>query len=324
MKQNVRIMIVIFTISFVLSLIKFYAYFITASNAILSDAFESIVNVFAGGMAILSVRLSSKPADNEHPYGHGKIEFITSGVEGGLILMAGIFTIGHTIYDYIQQTAVTEVPIGFRLMTIAGVVNGVMAFILINKGKKSRSIAMVADGKHLASDALSSVAVIIGLGLVWLTGLRILDTITAISVGVFIIYEGYKLVRAAYAGIMDETDKKALEEILAILNEGRKPTWIDIHNMRVIRYGGNYHLDFHLTLPWYITLEEAHNQAEAIHHLLEEKLGFAIEVFIHTDHCLESSCSICMISTCAVRKKPYVKKLEWTISTIIPNKRHGV
>ncbi len=205
------------SIGVVILLIKFYAFHVTGSNAILSDALESIINVMAGSFALYSLILAAKPKDRDHPYGHGKIEFISSGIEGTLILLAGFSIVAKSAHDLFNQHELESLDLGLYLVAGAGLTNYVLGWFTESYGKKNHSPTMVASGKHLKSDGYTSVGLIIGLGIVMLTGLIWVDSVVAIAFGIYIAFVGVKEIRKSVAGIMDEADFELLEGLISEL-----------------------------------------------------------------------------------------------------------
>lgn len=318
-----RLIVLSLVVSVVLLIIKFYSYYVTGSNAILTDALESIVNVVASSFAIYSIYLSSQPKDKNHPYGHGKIEFFSAGIEGILIILAGLFIVYRSVYTLVFPEPLAELPVGMALVGFSGVVNGVLGYVLQKKGRQLNSLTLLADGKHIATDAISSFVLIVGIAVIYLTGLYFLDSVFSMVFAGYIILNGYKLVRGSVAGLMDETNPVALALAVEILNENRKENWIDIHNMRVQQYGGDSHIDLHLTLPYYFDLVRVHDEVHNVEEVLENNLPGYVEVFVHADPCIpESCCNYCQIKDCAVRKYPKVKKIEWDENNMSKNQKH--
>lgn len=305
-------------------LIKFAAWIITQSNAILTDALESIVNVFAGAFALYSVSYAAKPKDEDHPYGHGKIEFLSIGLEGTLIAIAGISIVVKSIYNLFYPHEIDSIDIGLFLTLFTGFVNLIMGLYLQKKGKELHSVTLIADGKHILSDAYSSGGLIIGIILIWISGISWMDSVVAIIFGLLILYTGYKLMRKSLAGVLDEVDYALVEEIVEVLNKNRKDEWIDIHNFRVIKYGSNLHIDCHITLPWYYSLEQSHCLVSEVENILAKESENHVEVFIHADPCLPDSCSICALKNCAERKHPFIKQIDWSIEVILKNQKHSL
>lgn len=302
--------------------IKFYAYYITNSNAILSDALESIINVAAGCFALFCIFYASKPKDEDHPYGHGKIENLSAGFEGALIFIAGISIIANGINGFFHPHPLNELDMGLLLSAFAGICNFLMGSYLVRKGKKYNSVLMTADGKHLISDTISSVGLILGLGIIYFTGILWIDNLLAIVLGGIILSTGFKFIRQSVFNLLDKADVELLNRLIDVLNKNRRMKWIDVHNLRVLKYGSQLHVDCHITLPWYDSLEQAHEEVESVEKIVKGNLGGEIEFFIHADPCLPLSCSICTMGDCKFRKTGFVKKLLWTIENLLPDSKH--
>ena len=181
----------------------------------------------------------------------------------------------------------------------------------------------MASGKHLQSDTYSTVGIIAGLVLLYFVKLWWIDSAVAILFAFIIMFTGYKIVRTSVAGIMDEADTTLLQKLVVMLNANRRPNWIDVHNLRIIKYGGTIHLDCHLTVPWYLNVHQAHEEIDALSALVKNEYGESMELFVHSDGCLDFSCSVCTKDDCTVRKHPFEKKIEWTMDKIVSNKKHG-
>jgi len=321
-QRKIKIMRVMLSFSIVVMLIKFVAFFITHSNAILTDALESIINVSAGIFALFSIYFASQPKDENHPYGHGKMEFFSAGVEGGLILIGGSYIVVKSIYNFFNPIVIHSLDIGFCISLFAGFCNYLMGRYLIKKGETLNSALMVADGKHLLSDTVSSIGLVVGLSIIYFTQQYWIDNMIAILFGLFIFYTGYKLVKESVNNLLDEADYEKLNQIVGIFNENRRNNWIDIHNLRVLKYGSYLHIDAHITLPWYNTLEESHNEVSAVEKLIKEKLDGEVELFFHADPCLPISCPICSKTDCDKRRSEFVKRLDWTLKNVLPDRKH--
>ena len=319
---NLRIQKWVFAIALLLFGIKLYAYYLTRSVAVLTDALESTVNVIAGGIGLYSLFLAAKPRDENHPYGHGKAEFLSAAVEGTLIIIAGFIIIYESAMNLVRPHNITALDKGMALVGVTAVINFIVGFVSVRIGKKNNSLALIASGQHLKSDAYSTLALVIGLALILLTGLQWLDGIVAILFAFFIIYTGYKIIRSSIAGIMDEADEELLSKMVRILNSNRRDNWIDLHNLRVIKYGGQLHVDCHLTVPWYLNVLEAHNEVDILRALIRREFGDTLELFVHTDPCLDFSCSICTRFDCQVRRRPFEEKFAWTLENMISDKKH--
>ena len=252
--------------------LKFYGYWITGSSAILSDALESIINVVASGFGLGSVVVSAKPADASHPYGHGKIEFFSAGFEGALIILAaaGIFFQG--IKQILNPQDLPQLGIGLSFLVAAGLGNLVMGLVELRIGKRTKSLVLEADGKHLLTDVYTSGVVLVGLALVYFTGWFRFDGIIACVAGANIVFWGAKLVRKAFGELMHTSDPELLDEICDLLSRHKKDMWIDIHRLRSWRSGKKIHVDFHLILPKDLPLEEGHREVKELENSIQPTL----------------------------------------------------
>lgn len=303
-------------------LLKFLAWWLTSSTAILTDALESIINVIASGFALYSIYLSGLPRDRNHPYGHGKIEFFSSGFEGALILSAGVFIIFQAIQSFSDPHPITYLGWGVVLISVTTAANALVGWLLIRNGRVTNSITLIADGRHLMTDSLSSLIVVVGMGIILLTGLTWFDGVLSLILSVVIIWNGFGLIRHSVAGLMDETDLVLMQRILDILNRYKHTNWIDIHNLRAQRYGADLHIDCHLTLPYYWTLAQVHQEVHEFEEILKKEISNEVEIFIHADPCLPECCHYCRIEDCPVRAQTFSGDVEWTISNISSNQKH--
>jgi len=323
-QKNIKVQQWVALLSVVLLLVKIGAYYLTNSVAILTDALESIVNVIAGFVGLFSLYISAKPHDEDHPYGHGKIEFVSAAMEGSMIFVAGFLIIYNAVKNIIYPESLHQLDLGMALICGTAVVNYGMGIICIRIGKKNDSMALQASGKHLLSDTYTTLGIVVGLILIYFTNILWLDSAIAILFAFIIIYTGYKILRSSLAGIMDETDTTLLKQIVDTLNKHRTENWIDFHNLRIIKYGNRLHIDCHLTVPWYLNMHEAHHEIDEITKLTRTKFGESIEFFIHTDGCLEFQCRICDKFSCPVRQHNFEKKVRWTVENISRDKKHEV
>jgi cation diffusion facilitator family transporter len=322
--QNIRIQKIVAGLSIILLIAKTIAYLLTGSVAILTDALESIVNVVAGIFGLYSLYLSAKPKDADHPYGHGKIEFLSAAIEGSMITLAGIIIIYEAVRNLIHPHALSQLGIGMWLIGITALINFSMGSLAIRTGTKNNSLALLASGKHLHSDTYSSLGILVGLLLVYFTNIQWIDSAVALLFSVIIVYTGIKIVRSSVAGIMDETDHKLLLKLVDLLNKNRRENWIDLHNVRIIKYGSVLHLDAHLTVPWYLNVHEAHQEIDELASLVRKEFGESLELFVHSDGCLDFSCKICKKVECTVRKSKFLESIEWTTTNISTDKKHSL
>jgi cation diffusion facilitator family transporter len=323
-KKNIQVQRVVVGVAILLLAVKFTAYAITHSVAILTDAMESIVNVLSGFLGLYSLAVSARPRDADHPYGHGKVEFISSAVEGTMIVAASFFIFYESIVALIDPRPIQQVDDGMILVSAAAIINFALGSWCIRVGRKHKSVALVSSGKHLQTDTWTTVGIIAGLAAIYFFNIPWLDRVIALLFGLMILITGYKIIRQAIAGIMDETDKALLEKMVGLLNSQRRENWIDLHNLRIIKYGPVLHVDAHLTVPWYLNVHEAHREIDALANLVRQEFGESLELSVHSDGCLDFSCPICAKTDCLVRKNPFEKKVGWTMHNISTNKKHDV
>ncbi|HTN17854.1 MAG TPA: cation diffusion facilitator family transporter [Chitinophagaceae bacterium] len=321
MNQTIRIQRLIAIFSVVLFVGKLWAWYLTHSVAILTDALESTVNVITGFIGLFSVSLAARPRDMNHPYGHGKAEFVSAAVEGALILIAGLMIIYQVIYVYFHPVPLHSLDTGMLLTGITGVLNFGFGVFALRIARRNHSIAVEAAATHLKSDAYSTFAIVAGLLIVRLTGLQWIDQLLALVFGVVIIVTGYRVLRKSLSGIMDEADEALLNEVLDTLNQERRPSWLDLHNLRAIQYGDVLHIDAHLTLPWYFTVEAAGAETRAMEASVSRKFKRKVECFIHVDASDRQNCSVCGAATCTDTMHLSATP-SWTLEHIMTDRVH--
>lgn len=303
---------------------KIIAWKLTNSDAVFSDAMESIVNVISAFMGLYSLHLAAKPKDEDHPYGHGKVEFVTSGIEGALIAIAGIMIIYEGANSLITGKILNKLDWGIWIIAATAIVNYFLGYISIKKGENENSLVLIASGKHLQSDTVTTLGVVISLVIVYFTKIYWIDSAVALIFGIYIIFVGYKIVRKSLSGIMDEQDPDLLNQIVAVLENNRKTEWIDIHNMKIQQFGASLHIDAHITLPWYYTLRDAHKEMENVIILLAKNTKRTVEFNFHMDDCRTVSCPVCQIKDCPVREREFIKRVEWTAENVTREVKHTV
>jgi cation diffusion facilitator family transporter len=321
-QQNLNVQKWVAVVSVALLVVKFFAYYSTHSVSILTDALESIVNVLAGFIGLYSLYVAAKPRDLDHPYGHGKAEFISAAIEGTMIGSAGAIILYKAIQHLVHPVPLHKIDLGILLIAITAIINFAVGYFCLRTGKKNNSAALMASGKHLQTDTWSTVGIIAGLALLYFTGYTWIDSTVACLFGCFIIFTGYRIVRSSLAGIMDEADEKLLGRVVEVLNANRQPNWVDLHNLRVIKYGSVLHVDCHLTVPWYLNVHEAHQEIDVLAKLIRKEFGESLELFVHTDGCLYTQCPICIKEDCPVRQHNFEQKITWTLENISRNKKH--
>jgi len=258
------------------------AYALTGSVGLFSDALESVVNLIAAVTAYLSLGYAARPADRNHTYGHEKIEFFSSGLEGILILVAGGGTAAFAVRRLVYTQPLEDLEIGAVIALVASGVNLVVARILLFYGRKHRSIVLEADGKHLMSDVWTSVGVVGGLGLVLITGIAFLDSVMAILVGLNIMWTGWELIRRSFDGLMDHAIPSAEQEQIRGVIAANLPPGATFHAVRTRQAGAHRFLEFHLLVDGDQSVRAAHHVAHRIEAALIAALP-GLEVVIHVE-----------------------------------------
>ena len=304
-------------LSVVLLAAKVFAWRLTASTAILSDAIETTINVVAASLAYFSIVQGAKPPDRDHPYGHGKAEDFSAGVEGTLIVIAALLIVWHALHRLVDPRPIGQLDLGLLIILCTSLANGAMGMYLIRQGRSQASQALIADGYHLITDTVTSAGVVVGLILVRLSGQTWLDPVAAIAVAAHILVVGLRLMRQSVGRLMDEADEELLEEIAVRLQATRLPEWIDVHELRVWRSGDLRHIDLHLTLPRYYTVEQAHDTQAHLKEVLLAPYGGRGECIVHLDPCRPECCHICAVSNCPVRDAPLQARPEWTGEVLV-------
>jgi cation diffusion facilitator family transporter len=314
---EVRAMWLSLVLATVLLAVKSAAFALTHSQAVLSDALESIVNVAASGFALYSVWLAGQPADASHPYGHGKAEAFSAGFEGGLVVLAGCAILWGAVPSLWAPAPLDNIDLGLLLIVWAGAVNLALGYFLIRIGRRTGSMALEADGHHVLSDSVTTGGVLVGLGIVRITGWQWVDGLVAIVVGLHLLRVGVGLVQRAVGNLMDRADPVVLALIAQELRGVRRPGLIEAHNLRSWRTGSLHHIDFHLTVPRYWELEEAHRVEHEIADVLCRLLQDHADVIIHLDPCVPDCCSYCDYEPCPVRAAPFGGPREWSESYLV-------
>ena len=307
--------------SFFIFLFKISAYKITGSTAVLSDALESIVNVVASIVALFVVRYAAQPADNEHPYGHGKAESFSSAFEGGMIFFAAIMIIWESAQALITHTPTQKLEMGLLVVGVAALMNLVLGLYLLRIGKTHHSEALRASGAHVLSDVYTTVGVMVGLGLVMVTGLQWLDPLIAIAVGLQLAYAGFKIVRGSMGVLMDEQDEDILSDFALALEKNRIPGIIDLHNLRIIRSGHFHHVDAHLVVPEYWNIAHVHEVTHDFERQVVQSYNFDGEIAFHLDPCKKSYCVTCHVTDCPMRERPFEEARPFTVKSLTDGPR---
>ena len=302
---RVRAGLISLVVSVVLLAAKYEAYRLTGSTAILSDALESIVNVVAAIFALGGILFAGRPADRNHPYGHGKIEFFSAAFEGGLIAFAAVVILYEVVLSLVVRLQVRELDTGLLIISGAGLANLALGLFLVRTGRKHQSLTLVADGQHVLSDFWTTVGIVVGLLLVRVTGIWWLDPLVAAVVAVNLMWTGFRLVRHAAGGLLDEEDTLLLNRLLGVLGGYVGQGIIRVHHLRAIRAGRFHHVDAHLVVPEFWSVDRAHEAAEDLADRVIRALGVDGELIFHTDPCHRAYCPMCDLADCPVRREPF-------------------
>ncbi len=304
-RARLRAVVISLAVSVVLLAAKYQAYRLTGSTAILSDALESIVNVVAAVFALGGIIFAGRPADRNHPYGHGKIEFFSAAFEGGLIAFAAVLIFYEVILSLLRGPEVRALDLGVPIVLGAGLVNLLLGWYLIRTGRKHESLTLVADGRHVLADFYTSAGIVIGLLLVRFTGIVWLDPVLAAVVALNLLWTGFRLVRQAAGGLLDEEDTALLDRLLEVLQPHLRQGVIRVHHLRAIRAGRFHHVDAHLVVPEFWSVERSHETAEDLAERLIKEVGVEGEMTLHTDPCHRVYCRMCDLDDCPVRREPF-------------------
>lgn len=262
--------------------IKYLAYLATGSVALYSDALESIVNVVTAITALIAIKISQTPPDHEHPFGHHKAELFSAIIEGALILVAALMILQEAVAALRAPHAIEQPALGLAINGVATAINAGWALILIRRGGVLKSAALTADGWHLMTDVMTSVGVLVGLALVFLTGWQILDPLLAAAVALNILWTGYKIMRQSASRLLDEAASPEVQaQIRALLAENGDGA-LQAHDIRTRDAGGAVFIEFHLVVPGSMSVSEAHRICDRLEDAIEARIAGA-EVMIHVE-----------------------------------------
>ncbi|MBF0697336.1 cation diffusion facilitator family transporter [Actinomyces bowdenii] len=245
--------------------LKGLAAWLTGSVGLLSDAAESLVNLVAAVVALIVLKISIRPADADHQFGHSKAEYFSAVIEGVMIFVAAAFIIISSIERLLNPVMPEQLGVGLVISVAASLLNGAVAWVLYRKGRQERSLTLIADAKHLATDIVTSTAVLVGVGLVAVFDSPILDAIVALGAGLNIMWTGFKLIRESVAGLMDAAPSaEALRTVEEVLERRRRPGVIDFHAVRLREAGARRFMDLHVLVPAAWSVKQGHDFTEEI------------------------------------------------------------
>ncbi|ALO16424.1 Ferrous-iron efflux pump FieF [Salinivirga cyanobacteriivorans] len=299
---------------------KLVAYFLTNSVGILTDALESTVNVATGFITLYSIYVATKPQDENHPYGHGKAEFLSASVEGFLIIIAGIIIIYEAVKRLFLPAEILQLDIGIVIVAVAGLFNYLLGWYSIRTGKKHKSIALISGGKHLQSDTYSSIGLVAGLLILYFTGEVWLDSLIALIFGTIIIITGIRILKETTSHLMDEADFELIKQFRNVIKEHKSDTWIDIHNFKLVKYGNAYHINCDLVLPYFLNLAQAHEEGEKLKKLVVDSFSEEIIFNLHIDECFKLYCKNCKQENCPARQEKFIEEADFDLKKFINEK----
>jgi cation diffusion facilitator family transporter len=292
---------------------KIVTWQLTGSVAVLSDALESTVNIAAAALLVFSMFVAARPADRDHPYGHGKVEFLSAGIEGALIVVAAVLIAVEAIGQLIRGGAPHDLSLGLISLAALSGGNALLGFYLLRTGRAAQSLALVADGRHVLADVWTSAGVLVGLAAVKLTGIAWLDPAVALAVAANIVREGSRVARSALRGLMDEADPELLGRLVAAVARDRASHEIDVHGLRAWRSGALVHADLHLVVPRYYDAERLHEISEVVEARLLGGIAEPGEAVVHFDPCGPVHCPTCEMPACRVRSAAFEKRTALSV-----------
>ena len=285
MSSTEKIAIGSILIGLIVLALKTFAWWLTGSVALMSDAMESIVNVATAVAALIAIRIASRPADHDHPYGHHKAEFFSAVLEGVMIIVAALLILREAWHAF-QAPRMLDAPLaGLLINGFAGVLNAGWCWVLISRGRRLRSPALVADGHHLLSDVISSGGVVLGVALAVVTGWAVLDPALAALVAVNILWSGWKVIASSVSGLMDEAvDNDTLADIRTTISDNATGA-IEAHDLRTRHAGARTFIDFHLVVDGQTTVDAAHDICDRIEQALKAQVpGSMITIHVEPEH----------------------------------------
>jgi cation diffusion facilitator family transporter len=296
---------------------KYLAFHVSQSAALKSDAIENVVNVVAAVFALGAIIFADKPADREHPYGHGKIEHFSAAFEGGMISLAAVLIGYEAFRSIIEGVPIKNLTLGLGINFAAGVLNGLLGLFLIWQGKRHESSALTADGHHVFSDFYVTLGLAAGLLLVKATGLTWLDPAMALAVCAALAYTGFKLVRTSSAALLDTEDPAMVQRLVEAINRVRPKDIVAIHELRTLRSGRYIHVDIHMVIPEFYGIGQGHELADQFGKAVLDVAGIEGELHTHVDPCLKAFCDQCEVDPCPVRTNPQTNESKITFDQAI-------
>lgn len=299
-------------VSLILCVCKFVAYRITLSDAIFSDAMESIVNVVAATLSFYALYKSTQK-NSQFPYGAGKLESISTFAEGSLLAFASLAIMLTAFTSLINKQNLQELKLGIFLVLITAIANALLAVYLRYESKRLKSHALSASSTHIFSDVVTSVVLVVGLILIQWTGWMFLDSLMAFIMAIFIAYLSFKHLKIGVREILDKENLQLLKELEKIFNNIDQPGLIQIHQVKIIRSGPLHHIDAHLVIPEFWSVKTIHEELKKLEQSISKTYNYRVEIGSHLDPCRKAYCKHCQVSPCSIRKEDFVEKLKVTV-----------
>lgn len=308
--------------AFIVLLLKVHAYTTGGSAGFFSDAGESLVNILTALLGLYGVWWARRPRDRDHPYGHGKVDTLIAALQALIVIAtAGGLALSILTGHYMTAQA-GAAPTALLYQAGAMTMNALLAFLLWRGSRVYSSAILRSESFHLLGDVGTSLVVVINfLGLQWHYSNLLIDKLVGLGMVVLVGYGALRILRETGAALVDTQDPYLLRRLADALEKHRRPEWIDLHNVRIQRYGQALHIDGHVTLPWYWTLHDAHEAMKALEHTLRRELGGEVEFFWHMDPCEPVCCPFCEVSGCPHRQKPFLRRRRISPETLFVNQK---
>lgn len=305
-----------FIVSIVITAMKWAAYLLTSSVAFKSDAYEGLVNILASSVALLTLSYSRIPKDADHPYGHGKIEYFSAAFEGGLISLAGILILYESVKSFYMGMELKSIDAGLWLNAGAGMINGVVALILLKASKKYHSISLEADGKHLMSDFLTTIVLFVGVLIIRFTNWNWLDPLLAFFVSLLLLKTGYELIRKSIDSLIDTQDPLVIDTMIKRMNEFKTSEVISAHGLRMKKAGHEIYSEIHIVIPEYFDVKSAHHLVTKFTDLICAHSQPRIHLTFHLDPCEKNFCESCAIKDCSIRMNAFNQEEVFSFKSV--------
>lgn len=297
--------------------LKLVAYFITHSPTLLSDALESIVNIGSSALAFMAIVVASRPADEGHPFGHGKIEYFSAIFEGTLICLASlsiIYKAGGALFD---PQPIVHLGQGLMWNGIGGVLNGILGWYLLRTGRREKSKSLLASAHHILSDFYTTIGIVVGLTVVYFTQILWLDPLIAIGLALWILRTGFHIIHEASHALLDGQDVESIHRIVKTFNQLAMVDVITLHNLRSLPSGRNRNVSLHVSVPEYYEVLHAHDVVEAFTLEITKRVGLKGEFITHMDPCHRRYCTRCRVAECPIRQAPFAGSFTLTYEEAI-------